>query len=178
MTCVLMSLHPKWCSLILSGEKTIEVRKRAPRLETPFRIYLYCTKPKPKDSSEYLDIHYADGNIRLGNGMVCGCVTCTEIVEVTPPYRNRTEGTCLTAKELYEYHGTSDKLYFMKLENPYMFKKPYTLEEIGVERPPQSWQYVRGCVVSALATANRYGDDILNTLREVREGSEVCGRLF
>ena len=29
---VLISIHPKWCKLIFSGEKTIEVRKTAPKL--------------------------------------------------------------------------------------------------------------------------------------------------
>lgn len=28
---VLISIHPKWCELIFSGEKTIEVRKTAPK---------------------------------------------------------------------------------------------------------------------------------------------------
>ena len=43
---VLISIHPKWCELIFSGEKTIEVRKTAPKLETPFKVYVYCTKER------------------------------------------------------------------------------------------------------------------------------------
>lgn len=31
---------------ICSGEKTIEVRKTRPKLETPFKVYIYCTLPK------------------------------------------------------------------------------------------------------------------------------------
>lgn len=46
MKAVLMSIHPKWCKLIFSGEKTIEVRKTAPKLETPFKVYVYCTKER------------------------------------------------------------------------------------------------------------------------------------
>ena len=34
---VLISIRPKWCELIASGEKTIEVRKTRPKLETPFK---------------------------------------------------------------------------------------------------------------------------------------------
>lgn len=44
MSDVLISIQPKWCALILNGTKTIEVRKSAPRLKTPFRCYIYCTK--------------------------------------------------------------------------------------------------------------------------------------
>lgn len=40
---VLISIRPKWCELIASGEKTIEVRKTRPKLETPFKCYIYCT---------------------------------------------------------------------------------------------------------------------------------------
>ena len=40
---VLISIRPKWCGLIASGEKTIEVRKTRPKLETPFKCYIYCT---------------------------------------------------------------------------------------------------------------------------------------
>ncbi len=46
MKAILMSIKPKWCKLIFSGEKTIEVRKTAPKLETPFKVYVYCTKER------------------------------------------------------------------------------------------------------------------------------------
>lgn len=46
MQSVLISIKPKWCELIANGEKTIEVRKTRPKIETPFRCYIYCTKGK------------------------------------------------------------------------------------------------------------------------------------
>lgn len=42
---VLASIHPKWCKMIFSGEKTVEVRKTKTKLEPPFRLYIYCTLP-------------------------------------------------------------------------------------------------------------------------------------
>ena len=33
---VMLSIRPKWVEKIASGEKTIEVRKTRPKLETPF----------------------------------------------------------------------------------------------------------------------------------------------
>ena len=42
---VLISIRPKWCELIASGKKTIEVRKSRPKMEPPFKCYIYCTKP-------------------------------------------------------------------------------------------------------------------------------------
>ena len=46
MKAVLMSIQPKWCELIASGKKTIEVRKTKPKFETPFKVYIYCTNNK------------------------------------------------------------------------------------------------------------------------------------
>jgi hypothetical protein len=43
---VMLSIRPKWCEKIVSGEKTIEVRKTRPKLNTPFKCYIYCTLPK------------------------------------------------------------------------------------------------------------------------------------
>lgn len=40
----MISIRPKWCEKIVSGEKTIEVRKTRPKLETPFKCYIYRTK--------------------------------------------------------------------------------------------------------------------------------------
>ena len=53
MKSVLMSIQPKWCELIASGKKTVEVRKTRPKLDVPFKCYIYMTKK---------------GNNFLGNG--------------------------------------------------------------------------------------------------------------
>lgn len=45
---VLFSIRPKWCEKIARGEKTIEVRKTRPKLETPFKCYIYCTQASVK----------------------------------------------------------------------------------------------------------------------------------
>ena len=44
MKSVLISIQPKWCELIASGEKIVEVRKTKPKIETPFKVYIYATK--------------------------------------------------------------------------------------------------------------------------------------
>lgn len=46
MKAILISIQPKWCELIASGKKTGEVRKTRPKIETPFKCYIYCTKAK------------------------------------------------------------------------------------------------------------------------------------
>lgn len=51
MKSVLMSIQPKWCELIANGKKTVDVRKTRPKLETPFKVYIYCTNGYIEPSS-------------------------------------------------------------------------------------------------------------------------------
>lgn len=110
MKAVLMSIKPKWCKLIFSGEKTIEVRKTAPKLETPFKVYVYCTKERmtrvpsmyaylhknePRACAEYGTIetwgkigdvivnpHLASKHVSFGmHGKVIGSFVCDKIDE-------------------------------------------------------------------------------------------------
>ncbi len=56
MKSVLISVQPKWCEKIAhiigkNGtkpiyEKSVEIRKTRPKIDTPFKVYIYCTKDK------------------------------------------------------------------------------------------------------------------------------------
>lgn len=46
MKSVMLSIRPKWCLMIMRGDKTCEVRKTRPRLEPPFLCYIYASKGK------------------------------------------------------------------------------------------------------------------------------------
>lgn len=50
MNLVMISIHPKWCGLIASGEKTVEIRRTRPKFDTPFMCYIYCTKERSKNA--------------------------------------------------------------------------------------------------------------------------------
>lgn len=89
MKAVLMSTQPKWCELIANGKKTVEVRKTKPKLETPFKVYIYCTKNKNKKIDSWLNLYCDDRkittDIRLEepcyklNGKIIGEFVCDEI---------------------------------------------------------------------------------------------------
>lgn len=98
MKAVLLSIRPKWCELIASGEKTVEVRKTRPKIPVPFKCYIYCTKPKmvtkyvfkPEDYPEYMrpektvfckvpDASSPFCSEVNGNGKVIGEFVCDEI---------------------------------------------------------------------------------------------------
>lgn len=89
---VLISIQPKWCELIANGSKTIEVRKTKPKLETPFKVYIYCTKGNVSEGlvvggdaklikcTNYNRAIPVGGYI--GNGKVIGEFVCDEIFEI------------------------------------------------------------------------------------------------
>lgn len=81
---VLISIRPEWVEKILSGEKTLEVRNTRPKLETPFRVYIYCTNPKNimlwnARSYIYADDHSHNAFDRCWNGSVVGEFMCDKI---------------------------------------------------------------------------------------------------
>ena len=51
MKSILISIRPEWCAHILSGQKTVEVRKTKPKINTPFKCYIYCTQLSPYNPS-------------------------------------------------------------------------------------------------------------------------------
>lgn len=73
MKSVLISIQPKWCELIANGKKTIEVRKSRPKIETPFKCYIYCTYGNEKEN-------YCVGK----RGKVIGEFACDWITEINP----------------------------------------------------------------------------------------------
>ncbi len=68
---VLISIQPKYCELIASGKKTIDVRKTRPKLETPFKCYIYCTLPPRSELFGHSGLYeYAHELIRLQDGRI------------------------------------------------------------------------------------------------------------
>lgn len=113
MRSVLMSIQPKWCELIAKGQKTVEVRKTRPKLETPFKVYIYMTAgdavyPVTINGSPYTCSNF-------GGKCVIGEFVCDEIREIGFSPYNHGEYTCedqtyiertgLTFDEMFEYLG-------------------------------------------------------------------------
>lgn len=162
---LMLSIKPKWCELIASGRKTIEVRKTRPKLETPFKCYIYCTKDK--------GISFWTGNLFdvCGNGKVIGEFVCDYILEITPDTYGHHKyfisyedlnASCLTTNDLWKY-GRGKTLYGWHISDLVIYDEPRELSDFssgssrltfaetkdgllwkwsGMMRPPQSWCYV------------------------------------
>lgn len=158
MKSVMLSIQPKWCELIANGKKAIEVRKTRPKLETPFKCYIYETKSAN-------DVHGFSilGRYRLGK--VIGEFVCDSIRKgradnlVQAYYHNNPSETCLTDQELALYANDGQPLYFWHISDLKIYDNPKELGEFkqkvkkctnGVyysvkkplTHPPQSWYYV------------------------------------
>lgn len=167
MKSVLISIRPKWCEKIASGDKTIEVRKTRPKLDTPVKCYIYCTQ----------------SGVALGawgkHGKVIGEFTCDRIDKIIPsdePYGIYDIGddyvrqTCLENGALWDY-GRGAALHGWHVSDLKIYDKPRELREFKksnrdcfyadlglakrdcpdcknsgcfLKRPPQSWCYVEG----------------------------------
>lgn len=140
MKSVLISIHPKWCDIIASGEKTIEVRRTRPKIETPFRCYIYETKAR-SDMPTFVD---EDGHVLYtGRGQVigefvCDCITplynvCTDDWRLLHGGLHKIEKqlvgmACLTEGELHEY-ASGRYCFAWHISDLKIYDKPRELSE-------------------------------------------------
>lgn len=151
MKSVLISIQPKWCELIASGEKTIEVRKTRPKIETPFRCYIYETKAR-SDMPTFID---EDGHvIYTGRGQVIGEFICDNVDEYnfhegltefnSMGLPSRIYGTyfifaddyksmCLSYDEVKNY-GKGKTLYGWHISDLKIYDKPKELREFYTKK--------------------------------------------
>lgn len=158
MKSILQPIKPQYCELIVSGKKTIEVRKTRPKLDVPFKVYIYCTKGEnlwKKGNSVFLDRRYnrlLQTFDYMLNGKVIGEYVCDEIEELRydaleqcyimrSAYGHNLDeefkkGTCLTYKEAYEYCKNlkcdsehTDMFYGWHISNLKIYDKPKELKK-------------------------------------------------
>lgn len=138
---VLISIRPKWCEKIASGEKTIEIRKTRPKLNTPFKCYIYCTQGRDAR------------RLRGSWGKVIGEFTCNAITRVNicgfwgddgKQLDNRLKDTCLTSEELRGYLGTQVG-YGWHISDLKIYDTPRELGEFRRECPNS--RYCESCAM-------------------------------
>lgn len=123
---VMISINPKWCELIASGRKTIEVRRTRPKVKQPFKCYIYQTKYRKGNGRTYSD------------GKIIGEFICDKITICVPTYKDYDvgywdilDGSCLTCDELFDY-GKWKTLYGWHISDLVIYDKPKELNEFYV----------------------------------------------
>ena len=144
---ILISIRPKWCEKIINGDKTIEVRKTRPKIDTPLKCYIYCTQ----------------GGVALGawgkHGKIIGEFTCDRIYELETKARggsyyvkNEDQPTtnfiarqsCLDLKDMHGYLH-AQKGYGWHITDLRIYDAPRELSEFR-RACPNSW-YCESCAM-------------------------------
>lgn len=151
MKAVMLSIRPEWCEKIALNFKTIEVRKSKPKLETPFKCYIYCTKDKYghlyrndtgncREEMPLLYIkHNATSLVPKGyiNGTVIGEFVCDDVFEIkifdNKSIRNwnfyNLADACIPYDDLAEYIGANKTGYGWHISDLVIYDKPKELCE-------------------------------------------------
>jgi predicted transcriptional regulator len=131
---VLISIRPMWSQKIMSGQKTVEVRKTRPKMNPPFKCYIY----------------------KCGNGKVIGEFLCDEIIEDRTYGHNEEfyRAACMSAYDAAAY-AMQSPMYGWHISDLRVYDHPRDLweftglrqtrfgwEPVPITRPPQSWRYV------------------------------------
>ena len=129
---VFLPLHKRWADLILCGEKTLEVRRKPPKLTPPYLVYVYETSSSG------------------GCGMVVGEFVCEQVSEFVPMNGRYSaelcDRACLSVAET-EAYGAGKTLYGLHIRNVVRYATPLPLSSFSLcsgkalERPPQNYCY-------------------------------------
>ncbi len=145
MKAVLMSIQPKWVEKIASGKKTLEVRKTKPKIDTPFRVYIYATKSGDRivlKNDKVFEISKAI------TGKVIGEFVCDKVYELFPfgmgtgielfgeliSPEQFCKDSCLTEQEICDYIGEKDG-YGWHISDLKVYDKPKELSEFTKAYP-------------------------------------------
>ena len=145
MKSVLISIQPNPCALIVSGKKTIEVRRTRPKLETPFRCLIYETLGKTKWGHIEIPEEVVRRSFQIrtseGRGKVIGEFVCDKISKIwfsprphgeyVSDIENLYKASCLNFDEMFSYFGEGGG-YGWHISDLKIYDKPRELSEFAV----------------------------------------------
>ena len=153
MKSVLIAIRPQGVEKIAKGEKTIEVRKSAPK-EVPFKAYIYCTKEKKQDDIIWAGIF---GDRGKWNGRVIGEFICDRIEMVNAKcsdygidlfYHDCLTNGCLTEREIEKYFNIPEDRDLRAMKgNGYV----WNISDLKIyDKPRELSEFSRPCSYSGL----------------------------
>ena len=171
MKTVLISIHPKWVHKILDGKKTVEIRKTAPKISTPFKCYIYMTSGgwEWRDPFSTAVIPPSGvGDMYCGAKKVVAEFICDRIFPITVSNngaiqdwtRYGLDKSCVPYDDMVMYIGCNRGGFGWHISKLKVYDKPKLLSDFRsyncsvywdngypiptheIKRPPQSWFYV------------------------------------
>ena len=146
---VLISIQPKWCELIVNGKKSIEVRKNRPKIDTPFKCYIYCTNDRSDlwVLRERLRKFYGDkiaslcnakdvGGATKANGKVIGEFVCdTFVFDKTFGHDPLFNGAACMSEIDVAWYCCQSPMYGWHISDLKVYDKPKELSEFNAICP-------------------------------------------
>lgn len=152
MKAVLISIHPEHVQKILSGQKKIECRKTKPKLEWPFKVYIYCTYGTGliEYHDDILPNMLLEDKVTKDacwgnccNGKVVAEFVCERLVHVLAHpsvfaghplfFQKAIEDACLTQEEVDKYSGGKDVI-------------GWEISQLKIyDKPKYLWEYRTTC---------------------------------
>lgn len=133
---VMISVRPKWCEKIIIGRKTMELRKSVPKLEVPFKCYIYCTSGHPYISVKggNLDRDTVRTNtVGRCNGKVIGEFVCDYILQRCEMANAdiAEQQSCVRREDIYFKYSEEGKhyIYGWHISNLKIYDAPKKLGE-------------------------------------------------
>lgn len=119
----LMSIKPKFVEEIFSGTKTFELRKKIFKSSIN-TIVIYSSSLKKK---------------------VVGEIIIDKIISSTPKllWKSYKNNLGISEKEYFKYYKNSKVAYAIKIKKVIKYKKELELKDFGIEKAPQSYQYIK-----------------------------------
>lgn len=151
---VLISIRPRWIDLISRGIKTIEVRKTRPKLDPPFKCYIYCTRSTDHPAG-YIGCYDHDWhtfglisplnieagkhfNIEVVSGKVVGEFTCDAILPIIVFDNGSIQNwnfwslneACMSYEDMADYIGHGKNGYGWHIADLKIYDEPKELSEL------------------------------------------------
>lgn len=164
MDAVMISINPKWVQKILRGEKTIEIRKKAPKISGAFKCYIYCTLGGDQLSMvngvvqdlNSIEIPLGDNyKIDFLNGFVVGEFICKEVIPIkvfgNGLIQNYTAygiaRSCVPYDDIVKYIGNGCSGYGWKISHLKIYDKPKKVTDFYKPCITPNFPYCPDCPV-------------------------------
>ncbi len=139
---ILISIKRRWADDILEGRKTVELRKTKPAGKTDANGYQYA--------HDMAYIVSTPGNCIIGLAQVNLYTSINGALNEYAPGisgKKLLRDACVSREEFSAYAPK----FSWELSYPVRFYVPVPLDAIGINRPPQSWQYMTKAQLNRLA---------------------------
>ena len=143
---VMLSVHPEHCAKMATGEKGVELRKRAPKLPTPFKCYVYCTKPQKPVLVNLQNLEkpyigtYGDHSKRyeakdcdfakVCNGKVWAEFICDRVEHYEPcDWDRAATAACVSVDDIHKYMSSELVIHGLHISALTIYEKPREIYE-------------------------------------------------